>query len=229
MSDMSFSVIAIDGPAASGKSTVAKLIASKLAYLYVDSGAMYRAVTLLWLRLLSNQASQNRERDEGLLQGILSELRMRLEDNSRTIYVNGEDVSEAIRSNLVSQNVSYIASFPEVRSRLVEIQRSISANSNVIMDGRDIGTFVFPNARLKIFLVASPEVRAQRRLAELRRRGEDINLNQLIAEIVARDKSDATREIAPLKKADDAIEINTDNFTVLEVAEKIMDLQRLKT
>lgn len=211
-------VIAIDGPAASGKSTVAKLVASKLGYLYIDSGAMYRAITLEWLR---NYGSKSENEAERLLE-ILSKFDLRLEDNSKSIYLNNENISEAIRANQVSNNVSYIASFKEVRERLVEMQRKIASNRSVVMDGRDIATVVFPDAELKIYMVASPQVRAERRLKDLELKGETVELKTLVEEIEARDKQDSERSESPLRKASGAYEINTDGLTIEEVVNKIL-------
>lgn len=216
-------IIAIDGPAASGKSTVAKLVASKLAYLYIDTGAMYRAVTLEWLR----KYNQRSDKDKENLVAILSRLDLKLEDNSKKVYVNGEDVSDAIRANQVSNSVSYIASFKEVREKLVEMQREIAANRSVVMDGRDIGTVVFPNADLKIYMIASPQTRAERRLKDLEAKGEMIDLNTLVREIESRDKQDSERSESPLRKAPGAYEINTDKMTIEEVVAKILALSKV--
>jgi cytidylate kinase len=227
-----FKIIAIDGPAASGKSTVAKIIAQKLGYLYVDSGSMFRVVTFLWLEYL--QANKlfvdktNNASNALILDKLLEALEIDLKDNSKEVFANGRNLSTEIRSNLISQNVSYIASFMQVRNKLLFLQRKLAEKNNVIMDGRDIGTVVFPQADLKIFLTASPEIRAKRRFDELVARGENIDLVKLVEEIKQRDQLDSTRDIAPLKKADSAHEINTDNFTIDQVAEKIIGLALLK-
>ncbi len=213
-------VIAIDGPAASGKSTVAKLVASKLGYLYIDSGAMYRAVTLEWLNKYGNKSADDRAR----LLDILSNFDLRLEDNSKRVSVNGKDVSEAIRANQVSNNVSYIASFKEVREKLVEMQREIATDRSVVMDGRDIATVVFPDAELKVYMVASPRVRAERRLKDLEAKGETVELETLVKEIEARDRQDSERSESPLRKASGAYEINTDDLTIDEVVNKIINV-----
>lgn len=210
-------IIAIDGPAASGKSTVAKLVARRLAYLYIDSGAMYRAVTFEWLRRIKTKSTD----DFIKLEDLLSTMDIRFEENGKKIYLNYEDVSDAIRANEVSKNVSYIASFKNVRDKLTNIQRSMASGQNVIMDGRDIGTVVFPHAEIKIFMTASAEVRAKRRLKDLQDKGENIDLDSLIKEIETRDKLDSERAISPLCKAPDAIEINTDNLSIEEVVEII--------
>lgn len=203
-------VIAIDGPAASGKSTIAKILASKLGYLYVDSGAMYRALTLEWLRRYGDKSSD----DEAKLLEILSKFDLNLDENMR----------EAIRTNQVSNNVSYIASFKEVRKKLVEMQQKIAANRSVVMDGRDIGTVVFPDADLKIYMIASPRIRAERRLQDLQIKGETIELETLISEIEARDRQDSERVESPLRKAPEAYEINTDKLSINEVVEEILIL-----
>lgn len=227
-----FKIIAIDGPAASGKSTVAKIIAQKLGYLYVDSGSMFRVVTFLWLEYLqANNLLINKTNNASnalILDKLLETLEIDLKDNSKEVFANGRNLSTEIRNNLISQNVSYIASFMQVRNKLLFLQRKLAEKNNVIMDGRDIGTVVFPQADLKIFLTASPEIRARRRFDELVARGENIDLVKLVEEIKQRDQLDSTRDIAPLKKADSAHEINTDNFTIDQVAEKIIELALLK-
>mgnify|MGYP000476326621 CR=1 FL=1 len=217
-------VIAIDGPAASGKSTVAKIVASKLGYLYIDSGAMYRAVTLEWLERYGDKSAADDER----LAEILSGMSLSLEDNSKSIYLNGKNISEAIRSNQVSNNVSYIASFKRVRNKLVEMQRDIASNRSVVMDGRDISTVVFPDAEIKIYMIASPRVRAERRLRDLKAKGELIELGTLVKEIEARDRQDSERTESPLRKAPGAYELNTDMLTIDEVVSEILKLTNKK-
>ena len=211
--------VAIDGPAASGKSTTAKLIADKLDFTYIDSGAMYRAVTLKWLE--KTEAKKSSE-DDAILADIVSALKIDFKDNGKSILVNNEDISDQIRTSKISQNVSYVASFASVREELVKQQRALSDGRNVVMDGRDIGTVVFPDAEVKIFLVASAETRAKRRILDLKRLGENSELQVLIEEIKQRDKLDSQREIAPLTKAKDAIEISTDNKSIDEVTQVII-------
>lgn len=218
--DSKYHKIAIDGPAGSGKSTIAKLLAEKLGYLYIDSGAMYRAVTFKWL-----EAGKPETLDE-----IMAQIDIELQDNSKKILVNGKNLSEAIRTNEVSQNVSHIASFKVVREKLVDIQRKISESENVVMDGRDIGTVVFPNADYKFFMVASPEIRAQRRLKDLQAKGEEIDFNELVQQIKERDRKDSERELSPLVKAEDAIEINSDNMSIDQVLDNLLkNLTKEKT
>jgi cytidylate kinase len=211
--------VAIDGPAASGKSTTAKLIADKLNFIYIDSGAMYRAVTLKWLEKTDAQQS---DADEQILDEILGDLEIKFEDNGKTIIINGADLSKEIRASKVSQNVSYIASFANVREKLVSQQRAFASSHNVVMDGRDIGTVVFPDAEVKIFLNASAKTRAQRRVVDLKKLGEESEIQVLVEEIKQRDKQDSERKIAPLTKAKDAIEISTDNMSIDEVSQVII-------
>lgn len=211
--------VAIDGPAASGKSTTAKIIADQLNFIYIDSGAMYRACTLKWLE---KTAASKSDADEKILAGIIKDLKIEFTNNGKTIFVNGKNLSNEIRSSNVSQNVSYVASFEVVRSALVEKQREFALGNNVIMDGRDIGTVVFPDAEVKIFLNASAETRAQRRMQDLKNLGEEPEFDLLVAEIKERDRLDSQRKIAPLTKAKDAIEIITDNKTLTEVTQAII-------
>ncbi|MBT6843760.1 MAG: (d)CMP kinase [Candidatus Melainabacteria bacterium] len=213
--------IAIDGPAGSGKSTIAKRLATELAYIYIDSGAMYRAVTLAWLENLSGKPQQSNA-DLQLIEKILED--SDFEFNGDKVIINNQDCSKEIRSNKVSQNVSYIASFPLVRDKLVAMQRKMAETINVVMDGRDIGTVVFPDAKLKIFMIASAEIRAERRAAQLQEQGEEVDLEQLIQEIKLRDKIDSERAHSPLVKADDAVEINTDNMSIDEVVKAVLNL-----
>ncbi|ROL58589.1 (d)CMP kinase [Bacteroidetes/Chlorobi group bacterium Naka2016] len=212
-------IIAIDGPAGSGKSTTAKLLAQKLRYKYIDTGAMYRAVTLFWLR-------KNLPLEEKAVCQILPEISIDLQynNNGLSIFLNGEDVSEAIRLPEVTNFVSPISTFKCVREFLVEQQRTIGANGAVVMDGRDIGTVVFPNADLKIFLVASVEERVRRRLLELKQKGVAISPEEVRMQIIERDRIDSTRQHSPLQKALDAIEIDTTNLTIEEQVEKIYHL-----
>ena len=217
---MPYTQIAIDGPAASGKSTTARIVAEQLNFIYIDSGAMYRAVTLKWLEKSSGNKSNA---DAEILKTIVAEIKIAFADNGRTVLINGVDESEAIRTTNVSENVSYIASFANVREALVEQQRKLALDSNVVMDGRDIGTVVFPDAPVKIFLIASAQTRAQRRALDLEKLGEKPDIEALKKQIEIRDELDSKREISPLKKADDAIEITTDGKTIDEVVAAIVE------
>lgn len=206
--------IAIDGPAGSGKSTVAKIISRHLEITYLDTGAMYRAVTWLALQKAIDLS------DPYALKTLVD--CMRLEITPQSIRVDGEDITEAIREPIISQNVSVVSMDAYVRSEMVALQRKIASNQSVIMDGRDIGTIVLPNAQYKFFLIADPVERAKRRQIELKDKGYDTPLDQLIEEIVRRDKLDSEREVAPLKKAEDAIEIDTTHLDIEGVVAKIL-------
>ena len=212
-------IIALDGPAGSGKTTTAKIVADKLGYLYIDTGAMYRAVTLAWIRL-------NKEYSDlgviALLDSLNIELRQS-EVGQRTI-LNGDDVSDDIRLPEVTKLVSPVSAIAEVRDKLVAMQREIGNAGGVVMDGRDIGTAVFPNAELKVFLVASIETRANRRTKELLAKGMEVNEELIKKEIADRDHYDSNREHSPLRKAEDAIEIDTSDMTLQEQADTIIKL-----
>lgn len=212
--------VAIDGPAAAGKSTVAKIIAEKLSYIYVDTGAMYRALTHKAQNLgidLQNEAKLIQ-----LLQE--TDLQLKPSQKGQLVFVDGQDVTEAIRSSEVTNAVSITAKHRKVREDMVSRQRRIAEGRGVVMDGRDIGTHVLPNAEVKIFLRASVDERAKRRYEENTAKGFESNLETLKQEIAARDKLDSEREVAPLKKADDAIEIDTTSLTIEQVVDKIISL-----
>ncbi|HZW68625.1 MAG TPA: (d)CMP kinase [Pseudogracilibacillus sp.] len=210
--------IAIDGPAAAGKSTVAKQLAEDLSFVYIDTGAMYRAITLHCLR---NGIPLTNE--EAIL-SLLNETTIDLQygEKGQHVLLNNEDVTDEIRGNDVSRNVSHIAKLPSVRDEMVERQRRLAEDINIIMDGRDIGTNVIPDAEVKIFLIASVEERAQRRYDENVKKGIPSNLLELKAEIAERDKLDRERKHAPLKRADDAIAIDTTSLSIDEVVAEIM-------
>lgn len=222
-------IIAIDGPAGSGKSTIAKLLAERLGYQYIDTGAMYRAVTLALLRCRNQQDYYSNEQlldkyiDAELAAKILPSLDIRLE--AKSVYLNNEDISLEIRSPLVSNNVAQLAAMAVVREQLVAKQRLMGESADCVMDGRDIGTVVFPQAALKIFLTASARVRAQRRMKDYTAQGLIIDIESLTADIAARDKQDSEREISPLVKAVDAIEIISDDMTIEQVLAKIVSLE----
>lgn len=198
------------GPAAAGKSTISRRVAKRMAYIYIDTGAMYRAVTLHAIRNGRGVIDQ------------LDDLDIRFGADGTSIYLNGADVSADIRSQEVTNNVSEISSLAEVRQYLVSMQRKIAEDKGVVMDGRDIGTTVLPEAELKVYMKASPEIRAKRRLKEEKERGIDIDLETLTDQIIRRDDLDMNREISPLVKAHDAVLLDTSHMSIPEVEEKII-------
>ena len=207
-------VIAVDGPAGAGKSTIAKLIADKLNINYIDTGAMYRAITY---KCLQNNIDINNEED---VINIAKQCDIDFKDNN--IYLNGNILKDEIRTMEVSNNVSNVAKIKEVRYLMVDIQRNIGKMSSVILDGRDIGSYVFPNADYKFFLIATPEERGNRRYKELINKGYDVNLEEIIKDIIKRDEIDSNREFAPLVKAEDAIEIDTTGKNIDEVVNSVL-------
>ncbi|MCO4095489.1 (d)CMP kinase [Macrococcoides canis] len=208
--------IAIDGPAAAGKSTIAKRVAEALDMIYVDTGAMYRAITLAHL-----------EQPDMDIDKLVQHIDLKfINESGQRIYLNGSDVSERIREHDVTLNVSRIASIGSVRTKLVTLQQQMTANKGVVMDGRDIGTKVIPDAELKIYMVASVEERAERRLIDNTNRGIASSFEELKRDIERRDHLDMTREISPLTKADDAIEIDTTGMSIEEVTSQIIDLAK---
>lgn len=200
--------VAIDGPSGAGKSSLAKRLAADLGYVYVDTGAMYRSIGLYAVR----QGVDLHDADAvaALLPGI--QLDIRLVEGVQHVYLNGEDVSEAIRAEEIGMAASAVSAHPQVRAFLLETQRGLAANQNVLMDGRDIGTVVLPHATVKIFLTASAEARAQRRCKELQEKGQPAELETVLADIRQRDYQDTHREVAPLKQADDAILVDTSDI-----------------
>ncbi|MDV2683443.1 (d)CMP kinase [Alkalihalophilus sp. As8PL] len=214
--------IAIDGPAGAGKSTVAKLVAEQLQFLYIDTGAMYRALT--YAALTQNVNLENEDELDSLLEGIQIDLRHT--ESGVLVYVDENDVTELIRTDEVNKHVSLVASHPSVRIEMVERQRILATGSNAVLDGRDIGTYVLPQADLKVFLTASVEERARRRHEEQVKRGFPSEFEELKKDIARRDELDSTREFAPLKKADDAIEIDSTSLTIAEVVKSIIDLAK---
>lgn len=217
-------IIAIDGPAGAGKSTIAKLIAKSLELVYIDTGAMYRAVGLKAKR--SGITCSEVDKIDEMLKNTVVELK---NDNGNTVvYLDGEDVSSEIRTPEISRMASDISAVPVVRYALVEMQRAMAKKIDAILDGRDIGTFVLPDADVKIFLTASVEERAQRRYKELIGRGETVNYEDVRSDIEQRDYNDSHRALAPLKKADDATEVDTTGMTIDEVCEKIISIVRNK-
>lgn len=217
-------IIAIDGPAGSGKSTIGKLVAEEFGYLYFDTGVMYRAVTFA---AINKDININDEESISLLvKEIKIDIRTPIIADGRDndVLVNGQDVTWEIRSPEVDGNVSIVSSYPEVRTALGEQQRRIGLQGEVVMVGRDIGTVILPEADIKIYLDASIEERADRRYQELRQRGEEINFDSILAKLRERDLIDSTREIAPLKPADDAIVIDTDQLSIQQVFAKIIEI-----
>lgn len=209
-------IIAIDGPAGAGKSTIAKKVADSLGYIYIDTGAMYRAFTY---ELLTSSISLS---DIEEINKVLEKTNIEFKNNE--IFLNNLNVTNEIRSKNVTANVSAVSAIPQVREKLVDLQRKIASESNSILDGRDIGTVVFPNAELKIFLTASVKIRALRRYNELIAKDKNIDINEIEAEIEKRDKLDSSRETSPLIKAADAIEIDTSDLSIDEVANTILKL-----
>ena len=211
-------IIAIDGPAGSGKSTIARLIAKDKGLIYLDTGAMYRLVTLKALNkgILGNNDLNYLEE----IKKLLDNLNIDIKENG--FYLDNVDVSEEIRKPIVSENVSDVAAIREVREKMVDLQRKFSESKNVILDGRDIGTVVFPNADLKIFLVADARERAKRRYRELIQKGENVEIEEIYENILKRDKIDSTRKESPLKKAKDAVEVDTTSKSIEEVKNEIL-------
>lgn len=201
-------IVAIDGPAGAGKSTLAKKLAALFGFVYVDTGALYRSVGLYATE--NGIETTNIEGVTALLPKI--DLDIRFIDGAQHIFLNGSDVSEAIRRPEMSMAASNVSAIPSVRSFLLDLQRSFGKKYSIIMDGRDIGTVVFPNADLKIFLTASPEDRARRRYEEQLARGFEVEYNDVLADVITRDRNDSTRAIAPLKQADDAVLVDTTGF-----------------
>lgn len=218
--DKHFSV-AIDGPSGAGKSTIARAAAARFGFIYVDTGAIYRTVGLAAARAgLPLGAEQDVLK---LLPGLDIAFGYG-EDGAQHMYLNGEDVSGLIRTPEISMRASEVSAMPEVRACLLDMQRKMAESHSVIMDGRDIGTVVLPNASLKIFLTASPERRAERRYLELREKGATDSYDEVLRDIIKRDKNDSSRAAAPLKRADDAIEVDTSELTLDESIERICAL-----
>lgn len=216
--------VAVDGPAGSGKSTVAKLIAKNMNIVYIDTGAMYRTVGLYCIE--NGIDTENEKAVESVLDNIKMDIKANID--GQTIFLNGEDVTLKVRTQEAGKAASHVAAILAVREKLVEIQRNMAKGTSVIMDGRDIGTNVLPNAEVKIFLNASVEERAIRRVGELKALGENPDFDEVKEQIKKRDYNDINREHNPLKKADDAIEIDTTGMTINEVTEKISNIIKEK-
>ena len=209
--------IALDGPSGAGKSTVAKAIAKELGYIYVDTGAMYRTIALFTLQ---NGADPT---DEAAVSALLPSLVLEVKyiDGAQRMFLCGEDVSDKIRTNEISMCASKVSALPAVRAFLLDLQRDMAKKNNVIMDGRDIGTVVLPNATVKIFLTASPEDRAKRRYDEFVAKGVSVSFDDVLADIIKRDHNDSTRAIAPLRPAEDSVLLDTSGNTFLQSVAQI--------
>lgn len=216
--------IALDGPSGAGKSTVAKALAKKLGIIYVDTGALYRTIGLYVRR---------QEIDKSDIQGIISalpkiDLNMQFIDGEQIITLNGERVGDNIRTGEIAMYASAVSAIPEVRQFLLNTQRDIASKNSVVMDGRDIGTVILPDAEVKVFMVASPEARARRRYLELIAKGEDCTLEGVLADIVERDKNDSTRKTAPCVPADDAVIFDNSDYDVEGSVDKVIEIIKTK-
>ena len=216
-----FISIAIDGPAAAGKSTVAKIVAKRLGYVYIDTGAMYRAFTYAVIK-----AGLDPKNEEASC-SLIGKVDIELTEDGR-VFCNKEDVSKPIRENAVSSNVSYIASYKAIRLELIKLQRDLAAKQNVVMDGRDIGSYVLPNAQVKIFQIASVETRAKRRYDENLSKGIKTSLEEVEANVRQRDYIDSHRDFDPLMKDKDAVELDTSAMSIDEVVEAILSIVKEK-
>ena len=212
--------IAIDGPAGAGKSSIAKLVAKKLSFVYVDTGAMFRTVAYYFLSQGKDPSDAEMVTEECEKISISIEYK----DGAQHIFLDGTDVSTEIRQEEVGKNASVVAKNQAVRNRLLALQRQMAEKQDVIMDGRDIGTVVLPDAQVKIYLTASSSVRAERRYKELVEKGESCNLKKIEEDIIARDEQDMNREIAPLKQAEDAVLVDSSYMTIEEVVDKIIEI-----
>ena len=212
--------IAIDGPAGAGKSSIARRIAGRLGYIYVDTGALYRAIGLHVLRGGADPAKEESVRP--FLDGL--RVSLKFVGGEQRVFLNGEDVSQEIRTAPVSRAASQVSAIPAVRAFLLSLQRDIAGENDVVMDGRDIGTVVLPNAPIKIFLTASPEERARRRYEQMRKKGMEADYSQVLQDMKMRDYSDSHREISPLVRADDALLVDTTGNTLEQSVEQLLSL-----
>jgi len=220
-------IIAIDGYSSTGKSTVAKQLAKTLGYIYIDTGAMYRAVTLFAMRKgYIDESTFDQEKLENDLPQIKIKFQINTETEAVEVFLNNENIEKEIRTLRVSRHVSKIAAVSAVRKKLVEQQNEMGKDKGIVMDGRDIGTVVFPNAELKLFMTATAKDRAERRFLELRERGEDVTYEDVLKNVVNRDHIDSTRKDSPLRKASDAIKIDNSNLTLKDQFEQILILAK---
>lgn len=213
-------VVAIDGPAGSGKGTITKLVGEKLGLVYIDTGALYRCVTLYMIR--NNIGLNETEKIKEVLDNINIEFKK--EESKDSVYLNGEDVSKQIREKEVNELVSQVSHLIEVRENITNLSRKIAEGKKVIMEGRDIGTNVFPNADVKVYLDATPEERANRRLKQNKEKGIDIPYEEILQNIIFRDNNDRTSTVAPLKQAEDAVYVDSSDMTIEEVKNTIIDI-----
>lgn len=223
---MEFIQIALDGPSGAGKSTVAKSVAKRLGFTYVDTGALYRTIGLFVFR--ANIDPENAQAVCAVLPQVQVDLSYD-ENGEQQVYLNGECVSTAIRENIVSHYASCVSKIPQVRAFLLDTQRSLSRRYNIIMDGRDIGTVIFPQAKVKIFLFASAKERARRRVAELKARGQDVSFSQILAEMEERDARDATRAVAPCVPAADAVMLDSSALNFEQTVDAVLSIIREKS
>ncbi len=212
--------IAIDGPAGAGKSTIARMVAREKGYIYVDTGAMYRALAVYFL----DRGILPKETDRMVQACREAEIAVSYTQGRQQVYVNGKNVTERLREERVGEMASVCSSLPEVRERLLELQRSLAGEADVVMDGRDIGTRILPAADVKVYLTASAETRAGRRYLELKEKGIDCSLEEIASDIRIRDERDMTRETSPLRQAEDAVRIDSSEMSVREVADAILRL-----
>lgn len=213
--------IAIDGPAGAGKSTIAKKIAGQLGFIYVDTGAMYRAMALYLL----NKGIDPKDSQAVSSSCVDADITIRYENSEQVVYLNGENVNGLIRTEQVGNMASLTSANPDVRKKLVQLQQKLAADADVVMDGRDIGTCVLPDAEVKVFLTAGSRVRAERRYKELTKKGEKCDIDVIEKDIIERDHQDMTREISPLVAADDAVLVDSSYMTIEEVADTIIKMR----
>lgn len=217
--------IAIDGPAGAGKSTIARKVAEKLSFIYVDTGAMYRSMALYFIR--HDIAAQDEEKIAAACPDI--DVSIAYQDGEQQVILNGENVNGLIRTEQVSMMTSDTSKYPVVREKLLSLQRGLADKENVIMDGRDIGTCVLPNADVKIYLTASAAERARRRYKEQTERGVDCDIKEIERDIIARDEQDMNREVAPLRQAEDAVLVDSSDMTIDQVVDEIIRIYQEKT